>query len=72
MLFRSHLAFGTGRHRCLGAELARVELQVALAVLLRELPGLELAVPEEALRWRKEMQLSGLWELPVRWAGGQR
>jgi len=67
-----HLAFGTGRHRCLGAELARVELQVALAVLLRELPGLELAVPEEALRWRKEMQLSGLWELPVRWAGGQR
>ncbi len=67
-----HLAFGTGRHRCMGAELARVELQVALAALLRELPGLELAVPEEALRWRKEMQLTGLWELPVRWAGGER
>jgi nocardicin N-oxygenase len=65
-----HFAFGVGRHRCVGAELARVELQVGLAALLRELPGLELAVPEEELRWRREMQVSGLWELPVRWTGG--
>jgi cytochrome P450 len=67
-----HLAFGAGRHRCLGAELARAELRTGLAALLRDLPGLELAVPEEALRWRREMQVSGLWELPVRWAGDGR
>ncbi|MEU7784938.1 cytochrome P450 [Amycolatopsis sp. NPDC049159] len=67
-----HVAFGAGRHRCLGAELARAELQTGLAVLLRELPGLELAVPEGALRWRREMQVSGVWELPVRWAGDAR
>jgi cytochrome P450 len=67
-----HLAFGAGRHRCLGAELARVELQTGLGALLAELPGLELAVPEESLRWRREMQVSGVWELPVRWAGGAR
>lgn len=62
-----HLAFGYGRHRCLGAELARAELRVALAALLRDLPQLTLAVPESELNWRRGMQVSGLWELPVRW-----
>jgi cytochrome P450 len=64
-----HLAFGFGRHRCLGAELARVELQVTIARLLRELPDLTLAVPVSELRWRRGMQVGGLWELPVRVAG---
>jgi nocardicin N-oxygenase len=62
-----HVAFGYGRHRCLGAELARAELRVALACLLRELPELTLSVPESELNWRSGMQVSGLWELPVRW-----
>jgi cytochrome P450 len=67
-----HLAFGYGRHRCLGAELARVELQVGLTALLRELPELAIAVPESRLRWRRGMQFGGLWELPVRWTGAGR
>jgi cytochrome P450 len=65
----SHLAFGYGPHYCLGAHLARVELQAAIGCLLRELPGLRLAAPPSALRWRQGMFINGLWELPVRWAG---
>lgn len=67
-----HLAFGHGRHRCLGAELARVELRVGIRGLLAELPELTIAVPESQLRWRRGMQVGGLWELPVRWTGANR
>jgi len=63
----AHVAFGHGRHLCLGAALARVELAEALGVLLRDLPGLELAVPERELRWREGAFIRGLTTLPVRW-----
>lgn len=59
-----HLAFGLGPHFCLGAHLARVELQESLAVLTRRFPDLRLAVPAEELAWRKVL-ISGLAELPV-------
>jgi cytochrome P450 len=60
-----HLAFGHGRHLCLGAPLARVELHIGLTALLR-LPRLEIAVPTDQLRWRTGMFIRGLVELPVR------
>jgi cytochrome P450 len=63
----AHVAFGHGRHLCLGAPLARVELTEALGVLLRDLPGLELARPERELRWREGVFIRGLTALPVRW-----
>lgn len=63
---RGHLGFGYGVHQCIGANLARVEMQVAFATLARRLPGLMLAVPPEELRF-KEADIYGMKELPVRW-----
>ncbi|GAA4899728.1 cytochrome P450 [Streptomyces coeruleoprunus] len=62
-----HLAFGYGVHHCLGAHLARMELQVALGRLVARFPGLRIAVPEEELRWRTGLVVRGLRELPVAW-----
>ena len=63
----SHLAFGAGVHHCLGAQLARMELQEAFAGLVRRLPGLRLAVPVEELRFKSGMIVYSLHELPVTW-----
>ena len=60
-----HLAFGQGAHYCLGAPLARLEGQIAIATLLRRAPDLRLAVPPAALRWRKGLFLRGLERLPL-------
>ncbi len=60
-----HVAFGQGRHFCLGASLARMEAQVALTTLFARFPGLCLTQPAESLRWRKLLPLRGLAELPV-------
>ncbi|MBD0693384.1 cytochrome P450 [Streptomyces sp. CBMA123] len=64
---RRHLAFGFGVHQCLGQPLARLELQIALDSVLRRLPGLRLAVPFEEVRFRGEMLIYGVHELPVAW-----
>ncbi|MEZ0351638.1 cytochrome P450 [Mycobacterium sp. pR1184] len=63
---RGHLGFGYGVHQCIGANLARVEMQVAFATLARRLPGLKLAVSPEQLRF-KEANIYGMKELPVSW-----
>jgi cytochrome P450 len=63
---RGHLAFGYGTHQCIGANLARVEMQVAFATLARRLPGLQLAVAPDELRF-KEADIYGMKELPVTW-----
>ena len=63
----AHLTFGHGAHFCLGANLARLEVETALTVLLAEFPGLELAVPAEDVQWRKATLVTGPERLPVRW-----
>jgi cytochrome P450 len=63
---RGHLAFGYGTHQCIGANLARVEMQVAFATLARRLPGLQLAVSPDELKF-KDADIYGMKELPVTW-----
>ncbi len=63
---RGHLGFGYGAHQCIGANLARVEMQVAFATLARRLPGLKLAVAPGDLRF-KDANIYGMKELPVSW-----
>ncbi|MEU7740372.1 cytochrome P450 [Nonomuraea sp. NPDC049158] len=62
-----NFAFGHGPHFCPGAALARMELQVALAALLRRLPGLRPAVAGEELSWKSGMVIRGPVSLPVTW-----
>jgi cytochrome P450 len=61
-----HLGFGHGIHFCLGAQLARLEGQVALGSLLQRFRYLRLAVPPQELTWRHDLVLRGLSTLPVR------
>lgn len=62
---RAHLGFGFGPHFCLGAHLARVELQESLAGLFGRFPNLRLAVDENELRYRTDMVIYGLESLPA-------
>jgi cytochrome P450 len=60
------LSFGGGIHFCLGAQLARIEAEVAIATLLRRLPDLRLDDAENP-EWRPTFVLRGLKRLPASW-----
>lgn len=61
----SHLAFGHGVHRCVGAELARMELRAAFPALLRRFPEMRLAVRPDRLSFRKLSVVYGVDALPL-------
>ncbi|NJP53873.1 cytochrome P450 [Streptomyces sp. SBST2-5] len=63
-----HVAFGMGPHFCLGQRLARQEATIALTEILDRFPTLELAVPQDEVRWLASDAIRGLEELPLRYA----
>jgi cytochrome P450 len=62
-----NLAFGYGIHTCLGAPLARVELQVVFQTLLSRIPTLRLAEPMERIPFKTENKIYGAHRLQVAW-----
>ncbi|MGW4165214.1 cytochrome P450 [Streptomyces sp. NPDC004788] len=64
---RGHLAFGYGIHQCIGQNLARAELEIALYELAVRLPGLRLAEPVERLGTKPGGSVQGILRLPVVW-----
>jgi cytochrome P450 len=63
----SHFAFGYGIHRCVGAELARIELRIAYPALLRRFPTLRLDLPMDEIGFREYSVVYGVDRLPVAW-----
>lgn len=64
---RNHLAFGFGAHQCLGQNLARLELEVTIATLLRRVPGLRLATPFDKIPFKEKGPNYGVYEMKVAW-----
>jgi cytochrome P450 len=62
-----HLTFGYGMHHCLGAALARAEMQILLRTLIARIPALALAADLSQLSIQSDMLNDGLASLPVRW-----
>jgi cytochrome P450 len=60
-----HYSFGMGSHYCLGARLARLEIEQAMSTLARRLPGLRLETDEP--EYKTQLHLHGLASLPVSW-----
>ena len=65
----THLAFGHGLHRCVGAELGRMELRAAFPALARRFPDLQLAVEPDDLDYHAKSIVYGVEALPVRLHG---
>lgn len=63
---KASLAFGFGRHYCLGAALGVLEAEEALSALFGTYPEVELAVPAEELRRQESFIVNALHALPVR------
>jgi cytochrome P450 len=63
-----HIGFGHGVHHCLGAQLARLELRMALTTVLRRFPDLAFAVDEGEISWKHGRMVRGLQALPVTWS----
>jgi cytochrome P450 len=62
-----NVAFGYGRHQCVGQQLARAELQIVYHTLFGRVPTLKLAVPIEDIPFKHDRLAYGVYELPVTW-----
>ncbi|MET9290665.1 cytochrome P450 [Streptomyces sp. NPDC003077] len=64
---RHHVGFGHGIHQCLGQNLARAELEIAIGTLFARIPDLRLAVPLDEVPIKAGHDAQGPTELPVTW-----
>lgn len=65
---RGHVAFGHGRHICLGQHFARLEIKVGLRALIERFPTLRLAIPSDEVTFRQgDDVIYGVASLPVSW-----
>jgi cytochrome P450 len=64
---RPHLSLAFGAHRCIGAHLAHLQIQVALESLLARFPDMELAVPADQVPFSTSTFMRSVEELPVTW-----
>lgn len=64
---RHHVAFGYGVHQCLGQNLARTEMEIALGTLITRIPTLRLAVAPDEIPVKPADTLQGIYALPVAW-----
>jgi cytochrome P450 len=62
-----HLGFGAGPHYCLGAALAKTELEIGLSTLCSRFPQLRLATTEEEITWKHNPLVRGVEKLLVKW-----
>ena len=62
-----HLGFGKGIHACLGAPLARLLVNIELAVIKERLPNIRLAIPYEDLEYLPVSEGRGIKAFPVKW-----
>ena len=63
----TQVAFSHGIHQCIGQQLARVELRVAIPALVNRFPALRLAIPSDEVPLRGNAAMSGVHKLPVTW-----
>jgi cytochrome P450 len=64
---RHHIAFGHGVHQCIGQNLARAELEIALSTLFDRVPGLRVDVADDELSVKHDAVVFGMRTLPVAW-----
>ncbi|WP_229123180.1 cytochrome P450 [Enemella evansiae] len=64
---RRHLAFGHGAHHCIGADLARLELEIVWSTLFHRIPTLQLAKPIDEIPHKDGAVIYGPWEMPITW-----
>jgi cytochrome P450 len=62
----SHVAFGVGIHRCIGASLARMEVKVAAREFLKRVQDVALAVPVEEIGYLPTVATHSIEKLPLR------
>ncbi|MFI6799181.1 cytochrome P450 [Streptosporangium canum] len=63
-----HLSFGHGPHHCIGRHLGHLEVEVAIGLLIRELPTLRLAISSQDIQYKAGHAVSGPIRLPVAWS----